>query len=347
MTIFERNGKLYVQYYNGSRQVRKSTGLDDTKENRRLIKKDVFPQIAKMLVTGVSLTLEKTFNYYVETYIKEIQHIKEFKRFKRQALQYQEIFNDRKITTITRHEIKQVVNDLLTTNAPKTVQKKLSILRGIFSQAIEDEAIKDNPCDNIKIPKHEKPTVEPIPIEDIKKLLSVTDGWFHNFIALATLTGMRTGELIGLQWSDIDETHIHVRQSLRLGQLTTPKTAGSIRSIPITDQISRYIQDQYSITGDRQSYVFLNTKGKHLFDASTIRKNYWIHAVKRAGIKYNKPYATRHTYAVEALNSGKMRITDIAKIMGHSDTTMLLTTYARYIKSELIKPTDFIDLSTI
>lgn len=339
MTIYQRNNKLYIQYYVGSHRKRKATGLDDTLQNRKLIKKEIFPEIAKMITTGIVPTIEKNFNYYADTYIKEKKHLKEISRYKKLVEYYQELYGQRMMNNITKHDVKQLCNTLLENNSPKTVSFKLSVLRGIFKQAQDDDALKKNPCDNITLPKHEKPDIEPIPLTDIEKLLDVTDGWFHNFIAIAVYTGMRTGELIGLQWKNVSSDYIHVKKSLRLGKLTTPKTKGSIRDIPINESLRYYLDQQKKLTV-LNDYVFVNSLGKNLFDASTIRKNYWIPAVKRAEIKYNKPYATRHTFAVEALNSGKMRVTDIAKIMGHVDTTMLLTTYARFIESEKIKAVD-------
>lgn len=226
---------------------------------------------------------------------------------------------------------------------PKTVSEKLSIIHTIFHYAFEDEIIDRNPVDTVRLPSHAKPDVEPLSTDDVRRLLNASEGWFRNFLAISVYTGMRTGEVIALQWEDMDleAGYIRVRHSITRGLLSTPKTKASVRDIPIMPALMKYIKNQFLETGLTNGFVFMVSTGAHVFDASNIRKNYWAHTVKRAGIVYRKPYSTRHTFAVEMLNSGKLKVMDIARIMGHTSPQMLITKYARYIKSEQIKAIDF------
>lgn len=63
-----------------------------------------------------------------------------------------------------------------------------------------------------------------------------------------------------------------------------------------------------------------------------------------AQIPYRQQKNTLYTFAVQMLNSGTMKITDISRLMGHTSTQMLLTRYAKFIKSEDIKIEEKFDL---
>lgn len=134
------------------------------------------------------------------------------------------------------------------------------------------------------------------------------------------------------------ERKIHVRHSISHGSETSPKTKGSIRQIPIFDVLYPYIEDQYEKTGPLKGYAFVSKlTGAAFHDATSIRENHWLPLIKRVGVPYRQQKNTRHTFAVQMLNSGTMRITDISRLMGHTSTQMIITRYAKFIKSEEIK----------
>lgn len=339
---------MYLTYYHGYDRIRKSTGLPDTKENRKFIENEVMPKLLLELRYGRKT--EKViplFDHYSKIYLDEKKNRLKARTFG----QYSQIlkkeimpfFSGRRVDHINVTDVRIWVNQQLEKTTPKTVAEKLGIVRSIFRYAKEDEMITRNPVDSIRLPSHAKPDVEPLSTDDVRRLLQVAEGWYRNFLALAVYTGMRTGEMIALRWENIDleSGYIRVRHSITRGVLSTPKTKESIRDIPIMPPLVKYLKAQFLETGLADGFVFVVSTGSHVFDASKIRKHYWLQTVKRAGIIYKKPYATRHTFAVEMLNSGKLKVMDIARIMGHTSPQMLMTKYARYIKSEQIKAIDF------
>jgi integrase len=64
-----------------------------------------------------------------------------------------------------------------------------------------------------------------------------------------------------------------------------------------------------------------------------IRKSMWTHALKRAGVRYRRPYQTRHTYASMMLMSGE-HIAWVSRQMGHKDWAFTARTYARWIPDD-------------
>lgn len=336
---------MYLTYYHGSVRIRKSTGLEDTAKNRKIIENQVIPNLRYELQNGLMPVRKvKTFEEYAAIYLDEQKrHLKARTFVRYRAILHKAIlpfFGKSPIDEIRVTDIRIWVNHQLATAMPKTVAEKLTIIRKIMRFAFEDEVINRNPVDAIRLPDHEQPDVEPFTVEEARLLIEWAGGWYANYLAVAFYSGMRPGEMLALKWSDIDMNawKIIVRRSISRGNETSPKTKGSKRQIPIFDALWPYIQRQYRVTGLTNEYVFVvKETGAPFFDATSMRDNYWIPLLRRVGVPYRPQKNTRHTFAVQMLNSGTMRITDIARMMGHTSTQMLLTRYAKFIKSEELK----------
>ena len=134
-----------------------------------------------------------------------------------------------------------------------------SVLFTMFNDAIKDEIIDKNPLLVVKTPKIPRTSINPFTLDEINLILSNSEGQYRNFYATAFFTGMRSGEIIGLRWEDIDfeNQEIDIQRSIKMSEISTPKTDNSIRTIDILDSLMPYLKDQYKLTGDKSSYVFL------------------------------------------------------------------------------------------
>src|SRR5712691_4483419 len=92
--------------------------------------------------------------------------------------------------------------------------------------------------------------------EEIRRLLDAQEEPLRTLLLLAALTGMRQGELFGLQWEDIDFTAhlIHVRRALWHGTLGTPKSRRSRRAIDMPSTLEQALQKLS--TQRRSEFVF-------------------------------------------------------------------------------------------
>ena len=164
-------------------------------------------------------------------------------------------------------------------------------------------------------------------------------GWLKNLIALLFMTGMRIGEAIALEWKDIDDGYIRVSKTLSQGKVSSTKTE-NIRYVPIFDDLQSYLYAQRLETG-LKSRVFVG-----LNDPANLQKR-WHALLKKCEMPHRILYQARHTFAINALDSGLFKTTQIAKMLGHSSVQMLFTKYAKFIKSEIdIIPRDFSVLGT-
>ena len=177
----------------------------------------------------------------------------------------------------------------------------------------------------------------------MKKILSVATGDMKAFTALGFFTGMRSGEIIGLRWEDVDliKQEIHIKQAIRMGTVSTPKTKSSIRTIDILDNLVPYLQEQYKLTGKHKSYVFLNKDDEHYYDIKRIRDSKWKNLLKECEIEYRTIYQMRHTFATVMIEN-KEDILWVSNMLGHSDSSMTLQMYAKYRKRENIKRASFL-----
>ncbi len=219
--------------------------------------------------------------------------------------------------------------------SPKTRRDYLIVLRGVFQEAFYDEVITRNPVDFIRLPKLQKSKIQPFTQFEIKQILRNATGWHRNYYAIAFMTGLRSGEIIALKWSDIDflKREIYVQRTRRKGIETKPKTIESIRIVPIFDDLLPYLENQFELTGEKRSYVFLNGD-KPFRDTNSCLDRPWRTLLKNLRIPYRRLYNTRHTFATLALNSGRFTKNQVSMILGHTNHQMLFQVYANFIESE-------------
>jgi integrase len=204
--------------------------------------------------------------------------------------------------------------------------------------------IDKNPLTLVRTIKANRVDIKPFSIDEIFTILNSSEGQWRNFFALAFFSGMRSGEMIGLKWSDIDflKFEIKPRRSRRMGKDGKLKTESSYREIEILESLLPYLKDQYQITGSENSYVFLNDDFVPLYDIKRIRDNHWKKALEKCELDYRPIYHTRHTFATVMLENGE-DILWVSNMLGHTDSTMTLSRYACYIKRDKKKRGQFLN----
>ena len=202
-------------------------------------------------------------------------------------------------------------------------------LRGILNEAAMRFEFT-NPFVNIKPLKIDKTPIEPFSLAEVQLFLSTVRNDYKNYYTVRFFTAMRTAEIDGLKWQyvNLDRGEILIQETLVDGNVETPKTPSSYRSIQLSTPVIEAIKRQYKITGD-QTYVFCNAKGNP-FDHRNITKRVWYPALLKMSLKKRRPYQTRHTCATLWLAAGESPEW-IAKQMGHSTTKMLFEVYSRYV----------------
>ena len=340
---------LYVQFYLNGKCIQRSTKLEDTLKNRKFIKNKIIPSLEIKILNG-EFNQNKTnlkFDFFATKYLALKDTLKTYDQLSTTVNnQILPFFKDMDISSIKRVDIKEFADIKLKSASPKRVRMILNVLSSIIDIAIDYEIINDNVSKNITLPKHIKKELEPFSQDEVNLILSKSHGWFKVFLAISFYTGARTGEVLALTWNDInfDSGYISITKSLRNGKIDIPKTKSSVRDVPIFDVLMPYLKEH--MQNSKSIALFVNPRTDKMFYKSAKLTPYWVDLLKLCNIPYRILYSSRHTFISTSLKIGSLSMLDIAQIVGHSNTEMIVKNYAKYIKGEHLKINRSISLFT-
>jgi integrase len=252
------------------------------------------------------------------------------------------VFKDYEVTEITRGLIKDFLFSKLKDYAPNTVCHMKDVVSGVLNRALDDEVISGNPVLQLRMKgafkRRANLAINALEADELNALLDTVERDFPEhypmFLTLAR-TGMRLGEVIALQWGDIDFNgrFIEVRRSLVRGRLSTPKS-GKIRRVDMSLQLTETIKAHYRNAkekglalglGDAPEFVFTNRVG-HLIDKDVWRRRVFVKVLKKSGLRKIRIHDLRHTYATLRIAKGD-NIADVSNQLGHRSVKLTLDTY--------------------
>ena len=351
MKLINRNGKLWITFYHQSTRYRRTLNLDDTKVNRKLATNKIIPELIYKLNSGTFFEKEKSKIPTVEAYAKVSLELHSKTRKATTTYDYETslrlhiipTFGTKRLNVIKPSDIQLWQNKLLDTLSPRRVRNIRATFNTIFDDAMRDEIIDKNPISRVKTPKLDKIDVKSFSLAEMKHIIATATGEMKAFTALGFFTGLRSGEIIGLRWEDVDfiKKEIHIKRAIKMGTVSTPKTKNSIRTIDILDNLLPYLQEQFKLTGKKKSYVFLNKDDEHYYDIKRIRDSKWKNLLKECEIEYRTIYQMRHTFATVMIENSE-DILWVSNMLGHSDASMTLQMYAKYRKRDDVQRASFL-----
>lgn len=240
-------------------------------------------------------------------------------------------FGDMPIRKITTKDIKDWISGL--TISAKRINNVLIPLRLVLRDAYMDGLIDSNPADRIRNLAHRYDDPQPFTPEEMRLILENCPPQTRNLFQFAFWSGLRTSELIALEWRDIDfqKGVVHVTRASVRGIIKQPKTVAGIRDVLLLPYAREALERQKEFSFTTGGRIFLNPLTNKPWETDgQIRKLGWIPALKKAGIPYRNPYQTRHTYASTLLSAGENPMW-VAQQMGHADWGMIRRRYGRWI----------------
>jgi integrase len=222
----------------------------------------------------------------------------------------------------------------------KRIANVLSVLRSALQDALIDDLIETNPLAGWTYrktapPKYEN-DVDPFDSIEQVTILRHLEGQARNLIQFALWTGLRTSELVALNWIDIDfeRGEIRVRRAQTQAAKNvdeTTKTKAGTRTVKLLPPALAALVEQKDHTFLKNLEIFQNPRTNERWTGDQpIRKTLWVYALKRAGVRYRNPYQTRHTYASMMLSAGEHPMW-VAQQMGHTDWGMIRRIYGHWI----------------
>lgn len=233
------------------------------------------------------------------------------------------------LQSLTRAQVRSWVSTL--TLSKKRIDNLLIPLRGALNQAVEDGAIQSSPLAGFKVRRTNKrgESIDPFTPSEIKTLGGAA---FGDLWTAWAWTGLRSGEVIGLECADVDIEggRLNIRRAVRVGREKSPKTQSGKRSIHLLPAARDALK---RVKGDRtEGPLFINPNTGERWHEDRGLARAFKRDCKACGVRYRYPYQLRHTYATWALSAGE-NPSWIAKQMGHTDTLMLFRVYGKWMPS--------------
>ena len=230
-----------------------------------------------------------------------------------------------------RAEIAKLPGRKGTTLGNARINKIMCFLRQILNEAA-DRFELTAAFRNVKPLKQKKTDVQPFSLDEVNRILSTVRADYRNYLLTRFFTGMRTGEINGLQWKYVDRERnlILVRETLVDGTVEDEaKTQSSIRDISMQPLVREAIDAQWLIRIPDVPWVFPTRTGGPI-DGHNFTNRIWYPLLRYLELDKRRPYHTRHTAATLMLASGE-NPEWIARTLGHSNTDMLFRVYSRFV----------------
>ena len=238
-----------------------------------------------------------------------------------------------------------------------TIYQTRIALYNMFEFARENDVLITNPCKKSLKSDMGKPSdkKEALTIDVQKKFLEAVVGYsYENQYRFVLQTGLRTGELIGLKWSDIDfenrtmkiERTMEYRYKVGEWRVGPPKSKSGYRTIPLTDEAIHILENQRLknkslklVPMEWKDIVFLCRKGTPVKN-STYDTGLFKYC-DRVGIPRFSMHVLRHTFATRCIEGG-MKPKTLQKILGHSNIGITMNLYVHITEDEKHREIDLV-----
>jgi len=313
MKIVKRNGNFYLDFYFRGRRVREKVGSSKGAAVRarsvregeilqgrfRIVPKRGAPTFEILADKYSSLVSIHKRGHHVERYI-----LKTLKAH----------FGRYRVSDLTVEDAEKYKTKRSRSVRPATVNRGLTLAKHMLAKAVEWKMIADNPfrgVRNLEVPKRDERVLSTG--EEIKLLAAcdrVRSRLLRPLVVLALNTGMRRGELLGLEWSRVDLDR-------RMIRILNAKSEAGKRDIPMNATVHSLLSDLAKRATSPLVFPSNRKPGEKLLDL----KKGFKKAVQLAGISHIRFHDMRHSFATRLIRAGVDIIT-VQKLLGHSKITM-------------------------
>ena len=214
----------------------------------------------------------------------------------------------------------------------RTVRDIKIALHSCLQKAVDEELISKNPCSKVKLPEDKPKEMKTLSANNLAAFLNeARESDCYELYYLVISTGMRRGEILALEWNDIDFKAKTISVSKQLQrtpeglQVSPPKTKSSIRKISISDECVNLLKVMRGKQRLDQKLLFPSpiTDGYRDPDAVTRKLHRML---RRAGLPDIRFHDLRHSFATLSLEQG-MDIKTVSHMLGHTDAGFTMNTY--------------------
>lgn len=331
--VYIKDGYCWISVTLDGVRTRISTGLPDTPKNRKAAA-DIAAGMRVRAMTGQPLVKAAPglFGPYARSWLSRQDHL-QFATFE----SYRKILDALWLPALKGRDLAAIrpsdIASVLASHewgSPKTRNNALSVVRRVFDAALADGLIPVDPSRQVRFSKTQAAAPDPLTLAEVDAVLAWMENrpvW-RNYFELAFFTGLRTSELIALEWRDVDGSFLTIERAKVRRRTKQTKTA-TIRRVELNSRALAALGRQRGLSFDGP--VFLDpATGRQINDDKPPRL-VWTAALAALGLAHRDAYQTRHTYATLCLMAGANPAW-ISRQLGHANMGMLLRVYGKWIE---------------
>ena len=243
--------------------------------------------------------------------------------------------------------------------APKTVRHYLNLISDVYGYAIRMGVVSDNPCRNVTVPKDAPKEKKIYTVEEVTKFLNLLENEtlkYRVFFNLLIFSGFRRGEILGLEWKDVDfennviSVHRTSCHTTKKGTYTdTTKTKKSQRTLKfpqaIMDMLRDFKEEQDAEAlklGDKwveTDRLFTKWNGEPEYPEMPYK---WLKRFcEKNGLPFYGLHSYRHFFASVLVNEG-VDIVSVSGALGHSTVSTTSNIYCHLLENSRAKVSEAI-----
>ncbi len=367
--VVQRKDKRYYARYTDFRGKRIEGYFDKVTDAKRFVAEGKLNiDVSDVSDRKQSFTVDEWYDFWMITFKSGKSPNTQRNYRDRYKSNIQPVIGDMPIEDVRVMHCQKVINNMVDKYAQGTIYQTYICMGGMLKSAVQNGIISKHPMDGLVMPRGKrKKDVHFLTIEEQEKFIRAASKT-HNSAQFKLLlnTGLRTGELIGLSWDDVDfeartisvNRTLEYRYSTRIWRAGPPKTMSSYRTIPMTKEAYEILLEVWEKKPFRKesellkqeleyidlrnnttkkiklsNLVFINYRtGEPTKNSSYDTNLYKI--CERAGIKPFCMHALRHTFATRCIERG-VKPKALQKILGHSNLATTMDTYVHMTDDSL------------
>lgn len=248
-------------------------------------------------------------------------------------------------------DIQVMVNSLSERLAASTVETVYVYTANVFKRAVRDRLIPSSPCLEIELPRKGEQGPRPIlTTQQIWAVVAEISTRYKAFVWICAGAGLRPSETAGLRIDRVDflrrTIHVDAQLFTPVGEpprLVVPKTAASVRTVPVGETIINAISAHLANHGPGPDGLVLSTREGSPQRRSRVNSA-WSSAARRAGLPFwATPHDLRHYYASLLIRQG-LDVKTVQRRLGHRSAMTTLDIYAHLWPDDEDRTRDAVEL---
>jgi integrase len=319
MGIFKRNGEWTIDYYVGNRRFREKVGSKGEAKKALAVRKAQIVQGRFELRPQMNIPIFEQFAKRYSEFAKANK--RGFYNEQYRIEQLVRIFGKRKLSDLTSWDGEKFKVQMSKSRKPATVNRLLGNLKHMLGMSVKWGILTKNPLAGVKLLHVPTFPERILTKEEEQRLMAACERvrapYLRSMVTLALNSGMRKGEILSLQWAQVDLTN-------RLIHVCNGKTVQSDRRIPMNDTVFELLANLSQRRNGDFAFPSYRKPGDRFRDP----KVGFMKAIRLSGIQRLRFHDLRHTFATRLVRAGVDLIT-VQHLLGHAKITMT----ARYAHS--------------